>query len=132
MTIEEVWITGDAAVGGDGAAGVTTKTKQVVVGRILAVGVVYLDSPPASTDVTVRTANQNRSLPDVSILTLTNASTTVWKQPRRQVEDLTGAGVTYDGTNEVYEPVVIADQVEVVVAEANAGDSVDVCLVVER
>lgn len=119
-------IVGDAAVGSAGAATVTTTSKGVISGRVAAVGVVYRGSAPSTTDVTIRTANKNGSLPDVTILTLTSANTSVWVHPFVLADDAAGADITG-----VYTAVVIHDQVEVVVAEADSGSSVDVTLLME-
>ena len=37
-----------------------------------------------------------------TVLTLTDANDDAMYYPRAQVQDLTGAGITYDGTNEVH------------------------------
>lgn len=115
------------AAGSAGSATANQTTTAPLCGEVVAVYVRYNDSPPAgTTDVTVATAGN--AAPPLTLLTLTDGATDGYRYPRAQVQDLTGAGVTYDGTNEVYEPVPIADNVKVTIAGANAGDSVDVWL----
>lgn len=115
---------GDAA-GSAGSATNNTDTTAVVSGRVLALYVRYNDSPPAgTTDVTVATAGTQH--PAVTILTLTDAATDGWFYPRAVAQDTAGADVTFDGTNELYTEIPICDYVNVKIDEANAGDSVDV------
>lgn len=117
------------AAGSAGSATANTTSSNVILGRVLAAHVVYNDSPPAgTTDVTIATAGTTGGPPANTILTLTNAATDGWFYPRHQVHDATGAGVTYDGTNEVYEAPPIYDKVTITIAGANAGDSVTVWL----
>ena len=131
--ISEYWIIGTATTGGAGTSGSTTKSRQVITGKVLAVGVVGNGEPPNTVDITIRTANQNRGLPDVPILALTDwAVDLAWYRPRHQAHSSTGAALAATGGEEVFTEQVISDQVEVVVAQANDGDSVDVCLIVEH
>lgn len=126
--IETYTIVGDACVGSAGSATVTTTSAEVIIGRVIGIGVVYRNSAAATTDVTVRTANKNLGLPDVTLLSLADATADVFVQgPFALGDDINGADITG-----VYTAFTIADQVEVVMAQADAGDSVDVILVVER
>lgn len=126
--IETYFIEGAVAAGANGSATVTTTSKQAIVGRVLAVGVNFRGTtPPATTDVTVRTANLNQGLPKVSLLALVNATADVWRQVYVLVDDVAGTDIAA-----TYTQVVIADQVEVLLAEADAGTISDVVLVVER
>ena len=125
--IETYTIIGDPTTGGAGVSASTTIDPKMIIGRVLGIGVVYIGSPPGTTDVTIRTANKNHALPDVTLLTLTSVATDVWRQPFVLKDDTAGADIA----GQYVEPV-IADQVEVVVAQANDGDSVNVILVVDR
>lgn len=87
-----------------------------IVGRILAVRLNYHASCPATADVTI---TENNAVPQ-TIHTETNSTTDVVRYPRRAVEDNAEATVTYDGTNEIYEPYVVHDQIKVAVAQADA------------
>lgn len=120
-----------AAVGGAGVATANATSSIIVRGKVLAVYLEYLDSPPAgTTDATVATAGVS-ALPAATILTVANSATDAVYYPRVIVHDTTGTGVTYDGTNEIYEPQYIHDKVKVTIAQANAGDSVNAYLVIE-
>lgn len=119
-----------SATGGASAASASASS-NTISGQLLAIYIKYNGSPPAGTDVTISTKGTFPRPPSNTILTLTNNNTSGWYYPRQQVHDETGTGITYDGTNEVYEPVAVADHVNVKVASANNGDSVDAWLIVE-
>lgn len=123
--IKEVKIVGSAASGGAGAATATDKSNKAVVGRIIGVAVEYLDSPPATTDVVVQTTGVNHA--QVTLLTLTNATTNGMWQPFVLKDDTVGADIAAE-----YVEPVIADQVQVVISQANDNDSVNVVILVEE
>jgi hypothetical protein len=77
--------------------------------------------------VTVATTGDNG--PALTLLTLTNANSDGWFHVRHKVDDESGADVTYDGSNEVYEKVCISDYVKVTIAQANANDTAEVLIV---
>ena len=118
--------TGDTS-GGSGSSTANNTSSHVVVGQICSIGVTYNGSPPASTDVVIATAGNNG--PALTILTLTNANSDGWFHVRHKVDDESGADITYDGSNEVYEKVCVADNIKVTVSQANDDDSVDVIVV---
>lgn len=121
-----------AAVGGDGVATSNADSTSPISGRILAVYIKYNDSPPAgTTDVVISTKGTSPRPPSNTILTLTDAATAGWFYPRHIVHDEVGAAYKWDGTNEVYEPVPVNDIINVAIAQANAGDNVDVWLLFE-
>ena len=113
--------------GGSGASTSNNTSSHVVVGQICSIGVTYNGSPPASTDVVIATAGNNG--PALTLLTLTNANSDGWFHIRLKVDDESGADITYDGSNEVYEKVCVADNIKVTVSQANDDDSVDVVIV---
>ena len=113
--------------GGSGASTSNNTSSHVVVGQICSIGVTYNGSPPASTDVVIATAGNNG--PALPLLTLTNANSDGWFHIRHKVDDESGADITYDGSNEVYEKVCVADNIKVTVSQANDDDSVDVVIV---
>ena len=126
--IEAYFIEGAAATGGAGAATVTTTSKQPITGRVLAVGVnMRGTAAAATTDVTVRTANLNQGLPKVTLLALVNATADVWRQVYVLVDDAAGTDIAA-----TYTQVVIHDYVEVVLAQGDDAQIVDVVLVVEH
>ena len=121
-----------AAVGSAGSATANQTSSIIVKGKVLAIYLEYLGSPPAgTTDATVATAGVS-ALPAATLLTITNSATNAVFYPRVAVHDTAGAGVTYDGTNEIYEPQYIHDKVKVTIAGANADDYVNAYLVIEN
>jgi len=100
-----------------------------IAGRLLAVYVKYAASSASTTDVTITTKGDKGGAN--TLLTLTDTNTSGWYYPRHQVHDATGTGITYDGTNEVYDIVPILDQVNVAVAQATENKTVDVTLLME-
>ena len=52
--------------------------------------------------------------------------------PRVSSQDNTGTDVTYDGTNEIYEPFIVFGQVMLSVTAAAAGDITTVHLMIEE
>lgn len=126
--IQPYFIEGTVTAGGAGVSTSTTIYRGVITGRVVGIGVVYRGSPPAgTTDLTVRTAGLNNGLPKVTLFATTDSATDVWRQPFVLKDDIAGADIAAN-----YTEVVIHDQVEVLLAQANDGDSVDVTLLVER
>lgn len=123
-------INSGAASGGAGVATANNSSTALVKGLIRAVYVKYNDSPPATTDVVIKTVGTSPAPPTNTLLTLTNAAASGWFYPRQQVHDSAGAGVSYNGTHEIYEPVAVYDYINVAIAQANNDDSVDVWVLV--
>ena len=115
-----------AAVGSAGVATANQTTTTIIEGKLFAVYVVYNDSPPATTDVTVATSGVRH--PATTLLTLTNANTSTVKYPRIAVHDTAGVAVTYGVALPIYDVLVISDTVKVTIAQADAPDNVDVYL----
>jgi hypothetical protein len=124
---ESVTINSGAASGNDGSATANNTSGHVVTGEICSIGVTYGDSPPGTTDVTIATAGNNG--PALTILTITNANSNGWFHPRHKVDDESAADVTYDGTNEVYGKICVADNIKVTIAQANSPDTAEVVVV---
>jgi hypothetical protein len=114
MIRSKVLDTGVAA-GGAGVATATGKSNGAIEGRVLAVGIVYLDSPPATTDIVLRTSGT--SGPTRTILTIANAAANGWWFPRHLDHDEAGVALT------TRSPLSVNDQLEAVIAQANNGDS---------
>jgi hypothetical protein len=121
------WSTGDAA----GGAGVATATgySPPIAGEVLAVYLDYVGSPPAGTDFVLSDENDPAS---ESIVSLTDANSDVKIYPRRKMQDSGNTDVTFDGSNEIYEPYVVHGRLEATIAQANNGDSVTVTAWVRR
>ena len=122
------WSTGDTA-GGAGTSTATGYSPKAVRGEVLAVHVDYVGSPPATTDFTLSDENDPAA---ESIVTLANQATDIKVYPRRVVELNDGTDITYDGTNEVYEPYVVHGRLKAVIAQANDGDSATVTVWIRK
>jgi hypothetical protein len=96
-----------------------------------AVYVEYLDSPPAATcDVTVATAGAAH--PAMTVLSIANAATNGWWYPRAATHSTAGAAALYAGGGAaVNDRVAIADKIKVTIAQADAGDGVNVWLLMD-
>jgi hypothetical protein len=127
--IDRIELTTGAAAGSAGSA-TATGYSMPVDGEILAVYINYQDSPPAgTTDVTLSDESDPAS---ESIISISNAATDVKIYPRRVVELNDGTDITYDGTNEVYEPYVVHGRLELTIAQANANDYIDATVWIRR
>lgn len=127
--IDRIQFSTGAASGSAGSATATGYSPSVQ-GLVLAVAVEYQDSPPAST--TDFTLSDEADPQSEAIVSLTNTATDQKLYPRRQVDDNAGNGVTYDGTNEIYEPYVVHGRLEATIAQANDGDSCTVTAWLKR
>lgn len=105
----------------------TVTSDRPLNGLVKAVYIDYEVTPNAATDVTVQTVNA----PTKTILTVTDNVTDGWFYPREVINDPTGADVTYDGTNEVYEPIPISDYVSFTVAQGDADQETTVWILIE-
>lgn len=116
--IDRIQFSTGAAAGSAGAA-TSTGYSPPVSGQILAVHVDYQDSPPATTDITLTDEEDPAA---ESIVSLADQATDIKVYPRRLVETNDGTDITYDGTNEVYEPYVVHGRLKATIAQANAND----------
>lgn len=123
------WSTG-AAVGATGTGDATaTAYSPAVSGRILAVNVAYVDSPPAgTTDFNLTDENDPAA---ENIINLANAATDVKIYPRRLLETNDGTDLTYDGTRKVYGEYAVCGRLKAVIKDANDGDSATVTVWIE-
>lgn len=112
---------------GSNGSAIGSAATQPIVGEILAVHLDYT-SEPNTTDVTVATV----AAPTQTILTVANSNADGWKYPRVAVHDTAGAAATYDGTNEIYEPQAVADQVIVSVAQGDNAGTVVATIIYEE
>lgn len=121
-----------AAEGGAGAAGANADSPTIIKGRVLAVYVGYNGSPPAAADVLIQTKGVLPAAPSNTILALNNTAASGWFYPHHKAHDENGTVITYDGSNEVYTLPPVYDHINVSLAQANDGDSIDVWLLVEE
>lgn len=119
------------ATGSSGEAAANADT-QLVTGQLLGMYVRYNDSPPAeTTDVTIKTKGTAPAAPSYDLLALTNAATSGLFLPRKEVVDQAGAALVFASTDGVPAPIPVADALNIAIAGANAGDSVDIWLFLE-
>lgn len=120
-----------AAAGSDGEATANASTNNPISGRVAAVYVQYVGDPPAgTTDVVVKTTGTSPAPPSVTILSLTDGATGGWFYPRAAVHSTAGAALTLEGSEPVTDMIPIHDYINVLIDDANAGDSVNVWLMV--
>jgi len=110
------------------AAGATTASaySSPIRGRILAVGIDY----PAHTCTVDLDSDGEAAAQKIVDLGAANTDTVIY--PRTPSQDHTGTDVTFDGTNEIYEPFVVYGRVKLSLASATAGETVSVTIVVEE
>ena len=104
--------------GSAGSATGAANTPAPISGKILKIRFNFNASTPntADTTVTERVAATDWE----TICTETSSTTDVTRYPRRAVEDNAEGTVTYDGTNEIYEPYVVNGYMRVAVAQGDA------------
>lgn len=129
------WTTGPA-VGGNGVATAAASTPDAICGRILAVHVDYLNSPPAATTDFTLTSVADKvpgegTLEAQTILTRTDTATAGWFYPRAAVDDSTGADALYAAGFPVREPFVVYSRLTATIAQADANDEAVVTVIVE-
>lgn len=112
------WSTGLTS-GGAGASTATAYSPRIS-GKILAVNVAYIGSPPNTTDVTLSDEEDPAA---ESIISLANAATDIKIYPRRVTEKNDGTDILYTTGEEVYEPYVVCGRLKAVIAEANDDDA---------
>ena len=116
-----------AAAGVAGSATANASSTVKLHGRVQGIYVKYNDSPPAgTTDVTIKTVGTSAAPPSYNLLVLTDAATSGWFYPRVQVHTTAGAAIAAE-----YTPLLIADNVNVTIAQANAADNVDVWILLD-
>lgn len=111
------------AAGSAGSATANQNSSQLVSGEVVGIYVKYNDSPPATTDVTIKTVGTSPSPPTYNLLVRTNANTDGWFYPQVAVHDTAGAAIAGE-----YRSQLVHDYLNIVIAQANANDSVDVWL----
>jgi hypothetical protein len=111
------------AAGDDGEATATTDTSIRISGWVVAIYVKYNDSPPATTDITIKAKGTAPAAPSYNLLAVADAATSGWFYPRAQVHDTTGVAITGE-----YTPLLVDDILNVLIDQADAGDSIDVWL----
>ena len=116
-----------AAVGGAGVATANANSPKVVDGSVVGVYVKYNGAKPATTDVTMATRGTSPAPPTRSILTLTNVTADGWFHPSVQAQDTAGGAIAG-----IYQDIPIFDYLNVKIDQGNAGDSVDVWMLLRE
>lgn len=121
------------AAGGAGTATNNASTSTTVSGEILGIYLKYNDSPPAGTaDVVVKTLGTGSGAPPTNtILTVADAATSGWFYPRHLADSEAGAALNTAG-DELRVAVPVHDVINVAIAQANNGDSVDAWILVRE
>lgn len=128
MTINAYRFDTGTAAGGAGTATATSSEKPIK-GNIVAVDVEYKDSPPAATtDITVRTKGLSGQT-GTNILVITDGATDGRRYVTVPLVDAADSGVTDPAVRSGFP---VDDAVDVVIAQANVGDSAIVTLLVEE
>lgn len=106
--------------------GTASAYSEVIRGKLLSVHINY----PAATctvDLDEQDTVQNQKLLDLAA-----ANTDVTVYPRKAVHDYTGTEVTFDGTNEIYEPFIVFGRIKLSIESGTAAQEVTVDLIVEE
>jgi hypothetical protein len=115
-----------AAVGNDGQATANIDTPHRLCGRVAAIYVKYNDSPPATTDVVIKTKGTAPAPPSYNLLALTDAAASGWFYPQAQIHSVVGAAIADE-----YTSLLIDDVINIEIDQANANDNVDVWLLLD-
>lgn len=113
------------AVGGAGVATANQDSTHPIIGVVVGIYLKYVGSPPATTDVTVRT--KGSSGPSFTLLKVDNAA--VDKLFTVKQLDSSPAGVAFTDS---YSLLPVHDVLNILIEGADADDSVDVYLFVDR
>ena len=119
-------INSGAASGGAGVATSNQDSAVSIHGKLYAVYFDYLDAPPATTDVTIATQGTAPLPPAQTLIVVTNAAADDWFYPRSAVHDPAAAVIAGE-----WDHFPLADFVNVLIAQANDDDNVDVWLLVD-
>lgn len=115
-------INSGTSTGGAGASTANTSTATRVVGEVKGIYIKYNDAPPAgTTDVTIKAVGTAPAAPTYNILQVSNAATSGWFYPRVQIHTTAGVAIA-----DAYDGILVYDNINVAIAQANDGDSVDV------
>ncbi len=109
------------AVGSAGVALADGDSTIILVGKIMAIYVEYVDSPPSTTDVVIKSLGTSPAPPTYTFLTLTNKNTDGWFYPHVLIDDVVGVDIASE-----YTAQMVHDLINVSIDGANAGDSVNV------
>lgn len=112
-----------AAAGGAGVATANASSRTPLVGEVVGIYIKYNDSPPVTTDVTIKTVGTSPAPPTYNLLVVTDSATSGWFYPQVQVHTTAGALIAGE-----YRSLLVHDYINVVIAQANNADNVDIWL----
>jgi hypothetical protein len=119
-------INSGVSAGGAGASTNNKTSTEPIIGELLGVFIGYNHAPPAgTTDVILKTVGTAPWPGTVTFLTVSNNATSGWYRPMLQGCDASAGAIAG-----AYEPILLADFVNVKIDQANDGDSVDVWFLV--
>ena len=113
--------------GGAGVSTANADSKTILRGRLVGIYLKHNGSPPATSDVVVKTKGTAPYPPSYNLLTRTNLQTDGWFYPQVAVTDVAGVAIAGE-----YGYQVVHDYINVSIAQANDGDSVDVWLLLSN
>lgn len=105
----------------DASGDLTVNASRSVIGELVAVE--WNDGDFADGVDAVISLQNRASGVAKTVLTLTNANDDAWYYPRTPSQDNAGADVTYDGTNEIYEPFFVTGTPRLVVSSGGNAKS---------
>jgi len=99
----------------------TVNATKSVLGKVIAVE--WIDGDLVDSVDAVISFQTRASGVAITLLTLTAANDDKMYYPRTPSMDTAGADVTYDGTNEIYEPFFVTGTARLVVADGGSAKS---------
>lgn len=97
----------------------TVTAEMPALGELYAVE--WIDGTLADGVDAVLSCVRDNNAADVTLLTLTDANSDAWYQPRVPCHDAAGAAVTFDGTNEIYCKPLVNGYLKLVVADGGSA-----------
>lgn len=113
----------------DALGAATTVSSMPIEGKIGAIYVKTPTTPKGGSTVLVETTGA--MCPADTLLSLSSSKTSGWFHPHHTAQDYQGADLTYDATHKVADPMHVADNVQIVIAGANASDVYQVWMIIE-
>lgn len=127
MTVKMVGpINSGQAAGVAGSATANGNSDIILKGRVIGIYIQYNDAPPNTTDVTIRTVGTSPAAPTYNLLVRSNSATGGWFFPMLQACDAAAGAIAGVFTNPV-----VHDYLNILIAGADAGDSVEVWVELE-
>ena len=120
--------TSGVAAGSAGSALNNQDTQTILSGKVNSIYVRYVNTPPNTTDVIIKTKGTAPAAPSLTLLTLTNKNTSGYFRPRVAQQDGVGVDIS---SGVVFEQMCIEDFVNVSIAQSDPSCYVEVWLFLE-